>query len=122
MPRVKAAGKPAQIVPATQTGRAKSGKKKTNGNGDLGFEATLESTADQPRYLMDSSKCELAVLGLIFLKHIADACEENARSSYKRWTLISNRGTNTSPNIFSWAPPDAPSRSSRSDASEILRA
>jgi type I restriction enzyme M protein len=49
--------------------------KRTNG-GDLGFEATLWSAADQLRGSMDASEYKHPVLGLIFLKYISDAFEE----------------------------------------------
>ena len=49
--------------------------KKANG-GDLGFEATLWSAADQLRGAMDASEYKHPVLGLIFLKYISDAFEE----------------------------------------------
>jgi type I restriction enzyme M protein len=68
MPRVKsnANGARATRQPAP---------KKTNG-GDLGFEATLWSAADQLRGAMDASEYKHPVLGLIFLKYISDAFEE----------------------------------------------
>ncbi len=54
---------------------AKPAKKKSIG-GDLGFEATLWSAADQLRGAMDASEYKHPVLGLIFLKYISDAFEE----------------------------------------------
>ncbi len=63
-------------VAAGETVAPKSTKtKKTNG-GDLGFEATLWSAADQLRGAMDASEYKHPVLGLIFLKYISDAFEE----------------------------------------------
>jgi hypothetical protein len=89
MPRVKAGAAkgtalkakrtnaaPAQLFPTAEIVVAKSAKKKTNGGGDLGFEATLWSTADQLRGSMDASEYKHPVLGLIFLKYISDAFEE----------------------------------------------
>jgi type I restriction enzyme M protein len=65
------------LAPATAAIDAKPVKaKKVNGNGDLGFEATLWSTADQLRGAMDASEYKHPVLGLIFLKYISDAFEE----------------------------------------------
>ena len=52
-------------------------KAKNNGNGaTLGFEATLWSAADKMRNNMDAAEYKHVVLGLIFLKYISDAFEE----------------------------------------------
>src|SRR4051794_22808372 len=49
----------------------------TNGNGAaLGFEATLWQAADKLRNNMDAAEYKHVVLGLIFLKYISDAFEE----------------------------------------------
>jgi type I restriction enzyme M protein len=58
------------------SGRAKAGGPKTNGSGEIGFEATLWSAADTLRGSMDASEYKHVVLGLIFLKYISDAFEE----------------------------------------------
>lgn len=47
-------------------------KSKTNGGGDLGFEAELFKAADKIRANMEPSDYKHVVLGLIFLKHISD--------------------------------------------------
>jgi type I restriction enzyme M protein len=108
MPRVKAAaGASAQRVAATQTSGAKSAKKKANGNGDLGFEATLWSTADQLRGSMDASEYKHPVLGLIFLKYISDAFEEkHAQLVQEPDSDPEDRDEYIAENIF-WVPPDA---------------
>jgi hypothetical protein len=46
---------------------------KTANGGDLGFEATLWSTADPFRGSMNAPEYKQRVLGLIFLKYISDA-------------------------------------------------
>ena len=52
-------------------------KRKTDGNGaTLGFEATLWLAADKMRNNMDAAEYKHVVLGLIFLKYISDAFEE----------------------------------------------
>jgi len=85
---------------------AKSPKKKTNG-GDLGFEATLWSTADQLRGSMDASEYKHPVLGLIFLKYISDAFEEkHAQLAREADSDPEDRDEYVAENVF-WVPPDA---------------
>ena len=56
---------------------ARAKKAATNGNGSpLGFEATLWAAADKLRNNMDAAEYKHVVLGLIFLKYISDAFEE----------------------------------------------
>ncbi|HVX10272.1 MAG TPA: class I SAM-dependent DNA methyltransferase [Pirellulales bacterium] len=56
---------------------AKAEMKSTNGNGaNLGFEASLWKAADALRSNMDAAEYKHVVLGLIFLKYISDAFEE----------------------------------------------
>ena len=57
---------------------AKRTRKKTKANGaaNLGFEATLWAAADKLRNNMDAAEYKHIVLGLIFLKYISDAFEE----------------------------------------------
>src|SRR5437588_10492070 len=56
---------------------AKAIAKSTNGNGaNLGFEASLWRAADALRSNMDAAEYKHVVLGLIFLKYISDAFEE----------------------------------------------
>ena len=55
----------------------KSAKSASNGNGaNLGFEQKLWLTADKLRNNMDAAEYKHVVLGLIFLKYISDAFEE----------------------------------------------
>jgi type I restriction enzyme M protein len=59
--------------------RAPRKKKSNNQNGNtanLGFEATLWQAADKLRGSMDAAEYKHVVLGLIFLKYISDAFEE----------------------------------------------
>jgi type I restriction enzyme M protein len=56
---------------------ARTAAKPTNGNGaNLGFEASLWKAADALRSNMDAAEYKHVVLGLIFLKYISDAFEE----------------------------------------------
>jgi len=80
--------------------------KQANG-GDLGFEATLWSTADQLRGSMDASEYKHPVLGLIFLKYISDAFEEkHALLVQEPDADPEDRDEYIAENIF-WVPPDA---------------
>ncbi len=54
---------------------AASGPARSNGPGDLGFEAKLWAAADLLRNNMDAAEYKHVVLGLIFLKYISDAFE-----------------------------------------------
>ena len=59
--------------------RGKKSPTKGNGNGNganLGFEANLWAAADKLRNNMDAAEYKHVVLGLIFLKYISDAFEE----------------------------------------------
>ena len=83
--------------------------KNTNNGANLGFEADLWRAADALRSNMDAAEYKHVVLGLIFLKYISDAFEEqHAR-------LEAERGQGADPedpdeyravNIF-WVPEDA---------------
>ena len=54
-----------------------SGKKKSASNGaNIGYEAELWQMADALRGSMDAAEYKHVVLGLIFLKYISDAFEE----------------------------------------------
>ena len=55
--------------------RARKPKIASNG-GPLGFEAKLWAAADALRNNMDAAEYKHVVLGLIFLKYISDAFEE----------------------------------------------
>jgi type I restriction enzyme M protein len=56
--------------------RARNDGARTNGRGDLGFEATLWRAADKLRGNLDAAEYKHVVLGLIFLKYISDAFDE----------------------------------------------
>jgi type I restriction enzyme M protein len=117
MPRVKSAaatakGKPLakmaeekpQMVAAAGTVVAKTnGSQKANG-GDLPFEATLWATADALRQSMDPSEYKHVVLGLIFLKYISDAFEEQyVELSADKEADPEDRDEYTAANVF-WVP------------------
>jgi type I restriction enzyme M protein len=52
-----------------------------NGNGaNLGFEETLWKTADALRGQVDAAEYKHIVLGLVFLKYVSDAFEEQRRA------------------------------------------
>ncbi|TAM73888.1 SAM-dependent DNA methyltransferase [bacterium] len=90
---------------STTPGKAKS--KKSNGGGDLGFETTLWSAADQLRGAMDASEYKHPVLGLIFLKYISDAFEElHAELAGDPESDPEDRDEYTARNVF-WVPPAA---------------
>ncbi len=55
---------------------ARPAKKKNDTGANLGFEATLWQAADALRNNMDAAEYKHVVLGLIFLKYISDAFEE----------------------------------------------
>src|ERR1700752_2556275 len=58
-------------------GNTKSVQSKANGNGaNLGFEAQLFLAADKLRKNLEPSDYKHVALGLLFLKHTSNACEE----------------------------------------------
>src|SRR4051794_6937331 len=87
--------------------RATSAKPKSangNGNGHLGFEATLWAAADKLRGNMDAGEYKHVVLGLIFLKYISDAFEEHhAKLAKDKDANPEDRDEYTAANIF-WVP------------------
>lgn len=66
---------------------AKGKKKSTTTAATIGYEAQLWQMADALRGSMDAAEYKHVVLGLVFLKYIADAFEEQSR------TLASLRDT-----------------------------
>jgi type I restriction enzyme M protein len=73
-------------------------------NGDLGFEAKLWQAADKLRGNLDSSEYKSVVLGLIFLKYVADAFEErHAALIAESDADPEERDEYTAENIF-WVP------------------
>ena len=73
-----------QVTSARQTRSRRArdggnGAARSNGNGELGFEAKLWAAADALRNNMDAAEYKHVVLGLIFLKYISDAFEAKHR-------------------------------------------
>ena len=80
-----------------------------NGAGDLGFEATLWKAADALRGNLESAEYKHVVLGLIFLKYISDAFEEqHARLVAEKATGAASEDPDEyrALSIF-WVPPEA---------------
>ncbi len=96
------------LVSNTLMARTKSAKPKlANGNGHLGFEATLWAAADKLRGNMDAGEYKHVVLGLIFLKYISDAFEEHHATLAKdKDANPEDRDEYTAANIF-WVPKKA---------------
>lgn len=91
--------------------KSNNAKSASNGNANLGFEATLWLAADKLRNDMDAAEYKHVVLGLIFLKYISDSFEEH------RAKLVAGKGdyAGANPedqdeykaeNVF-WVPPAA---------------
>ena len=89
--------------------RQKKTNQKTNNGANVGYEAELWRMADALRGSMDAAEYKHVVLGLIFLKYISDAFEE------QHGKLEAQRGQGADPedqdeyralNIF-WVPPEA---------------
>jgi len=89
--------------------RVKPTKQKTNNGANVGYEAQLWQMADALRGSMDAAEYKHVVLGLIFLKYISDAFEEQHAK------LESEKSQGADPedpdeyralNIF-WVPPEA---------------
>jgi type I restriction enzyme M protein len=77
MPRGRKPTQQAAVAePAPAAGKASARARiSRNGDGVLGFEATLWAAADALRNNMDAAEYKHVVLGLIFLKYISDAFE-----------------------------------------------
>ena len=101
----------------------KKAKKISAKNGaNLGFEATLWAAADKLRNNMDAAVYKHVVLGLIFLKYIADAFEERrqkvesdasdpkspgyVKEPEARYMVLEDRDEYTAENVF-WVPKEA---------------
>ncbi len=89
--------------------RAKKGNDKKNNGANVGYEAQLWQMADALRGSMDAAEYKHVVLGLIFLKYISDAFEEQHAK------LEAEKAQGADPedpdeyralNIF-WVPPEA---------------
>jgi len=90
-------------------GKGKKEEKKKNSGANLGFESQLWQAADALRGSMDAAEYKHVVLGLIFLKYISDAFEEQHAK------LDAEKAQGADPedpdeyralNIF-WVPPEA---------------
>src|SRR5690348_10897553 len=62
-------------MPEASSRPANGRERRSNGAGELGFEAKLWAAADALRNNMDAAEYKHVVLGLIFLKYISDAFE-----------------------------------------------
>ncbi len=81
--------------------------KKSNGGANLGFEATLWAAADKLRGHMDAAEYKHVVLGLIFLKYISDAFEEqHTKLAAEKGADPEDRDEYVAVNIF-WVPAKA---------------
>src|SRR3990172_717824 len=89
--------------------RVKPTKQKSNNGANVGYEAELWQMADALRGSMDAAEYKHVVLGLIFLKYISDAFEEQHAK------LVAEEAQGADPedqdeyralNIF-WVPPEA---------------
>jgi type I restriction enzyme M protein len=87
--------------------RPKGTAKKTNNGANLGFEQTLWQAADKLRGNMDAADYKHVVLGLIFLKYISDAFQEQYDKLKKEpHADPEDRDEYTGENIF-WVPKPA---------------
>ncbi len=103
-------------------GQTTSRAKRANGPGDLGFEATLWQAADKLRGNVDPGEYKHVVLGLIFLKYVADAFDERRQlllfeaadpgsalyvaDERARYEIAEDRDEYAAENVF-WVPPEA---------------
>lgn len=95
---------PAGSPEKSQSRRSKTTSQSGNGVGEIGFEATLWSSADTLRGSMDASEYKHIVLGLIFLKYISDAFEEHrAKLASDPQCDPEDRDEYTAQNVF-WVP------------------
>ena len=84
--------------------KRRSGDCKNSGSA-LGFEATLWATADKLRGNLDAAEYKGVVLGLIFLKYISDAFEEqHAALQKEKGADPEDRDEYLAENVF-WVPP-----------------
>jgi type I restriction enzyme M protein len=87
--------------------RHPTSQEKRNGGANLGFEQTLWAAADKLRGHMDAAEYKHVVLGLIFLKYISDAFEEqHAKLKAEKDADPEDRDEYVAVNIF-WVPPEA---------------
>jgi type I restriction enzyme M protein len=87
--------------------RSSTARKQQNGGANLGFEQTLWLAADKLRGHMDAAEYKHVVLGLIFLKYISDAFEEqHAKLKAEKGADPEDRDEYVAVNIF-WVPREA---------------
>lgn len=78
-----------------------------NNSAELGFEQRLWNMADKLRNNMDAAEYKHVVLGLLFLKYISDAFEEEyERLSKDEWADPEDPDEYLANNIF-WVPQEA---------------
>ena len=89
-----------------RTKQALKARAKNRNGGPLGFEAKLWAAADKLRGNMDAAEYKHVVLGLIFLKYISDAFEEQHASARRpsRTAPIRKTRTSTGPRTSSGCP------------------
>src|ERR1700716_3439315 len=97
-------------MPKQKTSASKQDSRSNNGNSaNLGFENELWRAADALRSNMDAAEYKHVVLGLIFLKYISDAFEEqHAKLDAERTSGADPEDPDEyrAQNIF-WVPPEA---------------
>jgi type I restriction enzyme M protein len=94
--------------------------KKSNGGANLGFEATLWQAACKLWGHLDAAEYKHVVLGMIFLKYISDAFEEqHAKLSKEKGADPEDRDEYRAVNIF-WVPPEARWKYLQSRAKDAL--
>ena len=88
--------------------RSRSAAKPANQGATTGYEAQLWAMADTLRGSMDAAEYKHVVLGLIFLKYISDAFEEQHAQVLEEWgrEAAEDRDEYIAENIF-WVPPGA---------------
>ncbi len=99
---------------------ARMPKTKVNGGANLGFEATLWQAACKLWGHLDAAEYKHVVLGMIFLKYISDAFEEqHAKLSKEKGADPEDRDEYRAVNIF-WVPPEARWKYLQSRAKDAL--
>src|SRR5689334_1708762 len=94
---------------AAEPTKATERKRKVNGPEQRSFEATLWAAADALRNNMDAAEYKHVVLGLIFLKYISDAFEEQhakLEAERKNGADPEDPDEYRAESIF-WVPPEA---------------
>jgi hypothetical protein len=90
-----------------ENSQARPKSAKPNNGANLGFEEKLWAAADTLRGHMDASEYKHVVLGLIFLKYISDAFQEQYEAiQQQEFADPEDRDEYTAANVF-WVPEDA---------------